>query len=183
MSNRSEAVKKWRKATKSRLLNGMGGKCFACGYNKCETALDFHHINPSEKDFALGAARASIKNWLSLVEEVEKCVILCANCHREHHEGILNIVFLPRKFDEQLKNYKVIEKEELYDLCPICQTKKSKHLITCSPECAAKKSRKVNWDMIDLKTLYENNTVIKISQQLGVSDVTVHKKLKKLGIK
>lgn len=183
MSKRSEAVKKWRKATKSRLLKGMGGKCFVCDYNKCESALDFHHIDPSQKDFGLAAVRASIKNWSLLVEEVEKCVVLCSNCHREHHEGLLNISFIPKKFDEKLKNYKEIEREELYDPCPVCKTKKSKHLITCSPSCAAKKNERVDWKNIDLEKLYKTNTVIKIAKTLGVSDVTVHKKLKKLGLK
>ena len=74
MSNKSEAVKKWRKNTKSKLLEGMGGKCEICNYSKCNSSLEFHHIDPTQKDFSLGSARASIVKIESLIKEVEKCV-------------------------------------------------------------------------------------------------------------
>ena len=68
----------------------LGGKCIACGYNRCIQALVFHHINPSEKEFRLSNAA----NNVSLERyrlELDKCVLLCANCHQEVHAGILTL--------------------------------------------------------------------------------------------
>lgn len=64
--------------------------CQICGYTKCKKALEFHHVDSSEKD--AGIAKA-IKLWGSkkLMQEIEKCVVLCANCHREVHDGLINI--------------------------------------------------------------------------------------------
>lgn len=61
-----------------------GGGCSKCGYNKCSAALDFHHIDPATKSFALSKSNMS-KSLSILKEEADKCIILCANCHREHH--------------------------------------------------------------------------------------------------
>jgi hypothetical protein len=54
MSSSSEAVKTWRNKTKTRMVEAMGGKCAECGYNRCNDALEFHHIDPNGKDFTLG---------------------------------------------------------------------------------------------------------------------------------
>jgi len=85
MSSRSEAVKKWRRNTKERIITAMGGKCACCGYNKCHDAMDLHHLNPNEKEFSFAAIRANPKNWDSIVQELRKCVLLCNRCHREIH--------------------------------------------------------------------------------------------------
>ena len=58
--------------------------CVKCGYNKCVTALEFHHTDPSQKEETI--ARLSVhSNNGKVFEEIKKCVILCANCHREFH--------------------------------------------------------------------------------------------------
>jgi hypothetical protein len=60
-----------------------GGKCQKCGYNKCPDALEFHHLDPNEKDFEISSVR---KYDFSLVQnELDKCLLLCSNCHREEH--------------------------------------------------------------------------------------------------
>ena len=81
----SEKVKKWRHETKKRIIESMGGKCQICGYNKCDSALDLHHINPEEKEISLASIRANPKSWSLIVAELRKCVLICANCHREEH--------------------------------------------------------------------------------------------------
>ena len=85
-SNRIKNVIDWRKRTKVKLVEYKGGKCCKCGYNKSIKALEFHHINPNEKDFTISG-----KSWSfeKLKREVDKCVLLCANCHIETHEEIL----------------------------------------------------------------------------------------------
>jgi len=62
MSN-PEAVKKWRKKTKERMVQSMGGCCQICGYNKSLMALEFHHIDPNEKDFGFGTKMANPSSW------------------------------------------------------------------------------------------------------------------------
>ena len=73
-----------RHRIKSILVEYKGGKCEICGYDKCLNALDFHHINSQEKKFALNSANYN-KSLSSLKEESDKCILVCANCHREIH--------------------------------------------------------------------------------------------------
>ena len=82
-------VKDFRVRIKERAVEYKGGKCIICGYCKCIKALEFHHINPKEKDFTLGA-NTNIA-WYKVKAEIEKCVLLCSNCHREVHSGITKI--------------------------------------------------------------------------------------------
>ena len=74
-----------RKKYKNLLIEYKGGKCEICGYSKCNKALEFHHLNPKEKEF--GISENSFNRSLSeLKKEVDKCLLLCANCHRELHD-------------------------------------------------------------------------------------------------
>lgn len=61
-----------------------GGKCYRCGYNKCVDALEFHHKDPTKKDFALSAGGIT-HSWETVKNELDKCDIVCSNCHREIH--------------------------------------------------------------------------------------------------
>lgn len=74
-----------RKLLKQKLVSYKGGKCEICGYGKCVSALEFHHINPNEKEFTF--SRGMVFSYKRLVDEVDKCMLLCANCHREIHAG------------------------------------------------------------------------------------------------
>lgn len=60
-----------------------GGKCERCSYNKCLKALDFHHIEKTNK--SQGVATFRVRDWELLKKELDKCQLLCANCHREEH--------------------------------------------------------------------------------------------------
>ena len=83
----TEAVQKRRNKLKELAIEYKGGRCQCCGYNKCYRALEFHHIDPNEKDFGIGA-KGYTKSWEAIKEELDKCVLVCSNCHREIHEGI-----------------------------------------------------------------------------------------------
>ena len=101
VSKASEKVKRWRKASKVKIVKAMGGKCVICGYCKCNAALVLHHLNPDEKEIGLGAIRANPKNWVYIVKELRKCVLLCANCHGEVHDGLSFVPEDAVKFDER----------------------------------------------------------------------------------
>ena len=67
------------------VINRLGGSCSICGYDRCLSALEAHHVDPRIKDFNISERLAR----LELIEcELEKCVLLCSNCHREVHDGL-----------------------------------------------------------------------------------------------
>ena len=78
------SVQKRREVIKQKAIDYKGGKCVKCDYNKCNAALDFHHIDPSQKDFNI-AAKGYTRSWNKVKAELDKCILLCANCHREIH--------------------------------------------------------------------------------------------------
>jgi DNA-binding CsgD family transcriptional regulator len=83
-----KAVINYRKRVKQKLVDYKGGKCQICGYNRCIKALEFHHCNPLEKDFTISG-----KTWKfeTLKKEVDKCILVCSNCHKEIHDGLIKI--------------------------------------------------------------------------------------------
>lgn len=83
-------LKKRRVRIKEELVEYKGGKCEICGYNKCLSALEFHHLDPSKKDFGI-ASNSSYKNITVLKKEIDKCILVCSNCHREIHSGITKL--------------------------------------------------------------------------------------------
>jgi hypothetical protein len=81
---RSEAVQRRREKLKKKAVEHKGGECKVCGYNKCVDALEFHHRDPNTKEFGV-AAKGYTRSWDKVKEELDKCDMLCANCHRELH--------------------------------------------------------------------------------------------------
>lgn len=83
----TEQLRYKKRAIKHELVAYKGGKCELCGYNKMECALQFHHKNPEEKEFNL--SHINLNNTTitmdMLKQEVDKCQLLCANCHFEQH--------------------------------------------------------------------------------------------------
>lgn len=69
---------------KRKCVEYKGGCCQNCGYNKYLGALDFHHLDPKQKDFSLSHRSRTSFNQ-EVIDELDKCILLCANCHREEH--------------------------------------------------------------------------------------------------
>ena len=82
--SRSKTISALRKAMKKEAIKRKGGKCERCGYDKCIGALSFHHKDPTIKEFGL-AQSGNTHSWDEYWEEVQKCELLCANCHAEEH--------------------------------------------------------------------------------------------------
>ncbi len=80
----SEAVSKRRKALKQMAVDHMGGKCSRCGYDRCVEALQFHHTDPTKKDFGI-SAHGVTRSWAKIKLELDKCILVCGNCHMEIH--------------------------------------------------------------------------------------------------
>lgn len=83
----SEAVSKRRRRVKEDLLAIFGGKCIICGYDKYHGALQFHHLDPSSKEFGL-SVKGLTKKFSAMLEEANKCILVCGNCHSEIHAGL-----------------------------------------------------------------------------------------------
>jgi 5-methylcytosine-specific restriction endonuclease McrA len=79
-----QAVQKRRKKVRELSLEFLGGQCARCGYSRCIDALEIHHLEPFGKDFGI-SARGYTRSWKKIRTELEKCELLCANCHREAH--------------------------------------------------------------------------------------------------
>jgi len=79
-----EAVHKRRRKVRELAVAYKGGKCEGCGYARCMDALEFHHTDPMQKDFSI-SAKGYTRSWERVQSELDKCVMLCANCHRELH--------------------------------------------------------------------------------------------------
>ena len=85
-----KAVSERRKKLREMAREYKGGKCIMCGYNRYSGALDFHHLDPAKKDFGL-STKGLTRSWEKIKEEIDKCVLVCANCHRELHAGITQL--------------------------------------------------------------------------------------------
>lgn len=85
---KKDLEKSYYKRIKEELIQYKGGKCQICGYNKCTSALEFHHLDPTQKDFTISGGT---KSFNTLKPEVDKCILVCANCHREIHAGLINL--------------------------------------------------------------------------------------------
>lgn len=147
----------YNRRRKSLILKGFGNKCQICGYNKCNTALEFHHINPKEKDITLSR---SIYSWERTKNELKKCICVCANCHREIHEGLIDIDSSKQYFNEELvKDYDPKEQN-------ISTRFKSKY----------------NWDNFDIINMRENEhkTFKEMADIVGCSEKCISEKYKKL---
>ena len=73
-----------RRKKKAKAVAYKGGKCEKCGYDRCIAALVFHHRNPAEKEFEIGPNLDRKRE--ELYKEIDKCTLLCHNCHTEEHE-------------------------------------------------------------------------------------------------
>lgn len=85
-----EAVQKRREKIKDVLIDYKGGECQICGYKKYRGALEFHHVNPDEKEFGI-SKDGNTRSLEESKKEADKCVLVCANCHREIHAGLIDI--------------------------------------------------------------------------------------------
>jgi hypothetical protein len=171
----SNHVINWRIKTKERILLAFGGKCCVCGYNKCNRSLHLHHLDPNEKEFSLGGARAWPSAWDKVVKELRKCVMVCSNCHGEIHGGVAKIPSNAQRFDERFADYKEVERnerlKEIEEACPECgklfYSSRGKY---CSQSCCKLHSRKViRPTKEELEKMLEFKSINQISKDYGLS--------------
>lgn len=95
------------RTAKQNAVNIFGKKCFCCGYDKCNKALHFHHINPKEKKLKLARIFMDTSSR-PVYEELKKCIMVCSNCHEEIHEKLIDLPSLLKtrkgEYESFLKN-------------------------------------------------------------------------------
>lgn len=95
--------KDFRTRRKEKLVSIFGGKCVICGYCKCIHALQFHHLDPQIKENNISTLYS---NWQNLLDEVIKCILVCANCHAEIEYG--NLKYDPIKYPQIIKTIEML---------------------------------------------------------------------------
>ncbi len=176
-ASRYAYIKKRRHAVMKVIVEAMGGKCCICGYDKASQALDFHHVDPKEKDMVI--ANALLFKWSRIVAELRKCILVCANCHMEIHQGVTKIPEDVVRFSEDYADYRTPKKPEP-TYCERCGGEKARcNRRFCSEKCERKSKQKVDWDSIDLVALSKKHTMVALGKMFGVSDNGVRKHVKR----
>jgi predicted HNH restriction endonuclease len=78
-----------RRKIKLQAIEYKGGKCQICGYSKYVGALDLHHTKGIKK-FTMGNDGYT-HSWSEIIKELDKCILICSNCHREVHAGLVKL--------------------------------------------------------------------------------------------
>jgi predicted transcriptional regulator len=168
------------------MINAMGGKCCLCGYCKCSAALDLHHKDPSQKEIQFGKVIANPRAWIKIVAELRKCVLVCANCHREIHRGLATVPPNAPQFDESYLSKPSVDQifvpTSEMDACPICNSSKPVLYKTCSKKCAALIVGTIQWEKFDVLSMKKSGMSNRqIASLIGCSDTAISKRLMKLG--
>lgn len=149
---------------KQRVIKMFGGKCSVCGYCKNINALDFHHLNPKDKDRSWAELKNA--NWNKLMLELQKCILVCRNCHAEIH--------WPEKEVDCAADVNLNGPTKTGD-CKYCG-EPVYGTVFCSRNCVSAGRRKVKWPSRDeLNDLMNRHSVVRIAKDFGVSDNAVRK--------
>lgn len=172
-----EYVKSYRQRQKENIIYVMGSKCVCCGYNRCNRALELHHLDPKEKDFTF--SDNTNRAWDKIVSELPKTVLLCANCHRELHDGLIDNNELTTSFDKakaQEISAKIEKsKKTLTKQCKICGKTISKYAKYCT-DCFAKQRQIVERPSREqLKYDIRHMPMLQVGKKYGVTDNAIRK--------
>lgn len=167
MATNGEHVRKCQKRKKQFAVNAFGGKCQICGYDKCLGALGFHHLNGKEKEWSPSYIIARW-SWERAKKELEKCILVCMNCHSEIHYD--------EELDFSLTRY---IKPWLIKVCPSCKNSfdtKEETQTYCSHSCnkigqrvAERPHKETLWELV------QDKSFVSIGKMFGVTDNAIRK--------
>lgn len=143
-----------------------GGKCFDCKNIYPHFVYDFHHLDPKIKKFTWNKMRLLTKS--KILEELEKCILICSNCHRIRHYSS----------NDYSKNSHLerVNKEKKH--CSICSNLADGNF--CS-KCYRPKTKIIWPDVEFIKEKLKSQSMLSLARELGVSDNGIRKHLKKQG--
>lgn len=183
-------VSEARRKLKVKAVEYKGGKCEECGYNKSHAALDFHHTDPTSKDLQI--SNGNYRQWDVVRVELDKCRLLCSNCHREEHERLRSerVTQQARTAREEVpERVKFIFVRCLRKACQRdirvvpSRLKAESGKLFCSVECASLSHGRTIWpsDTVLARVVWQQ-PVLTLSKMLGVSGGAVKKRCRIRGI-
>lgn len=175
----------YRKRRKENLIKVCGSKCNICGYHKTNSALEFHHIKPEEKSFGISAG-GICRDLETDLQEVNKCILVCANCHREIHDNFYSEEFLLSKkiYDVEFANSLRKEKNKKQYFCRDCGKEITRYSTSGLCESCYKKTLRVvnRPEREELKKMIRTKPFTEIGKTFGVSDKAIVKWCKAEGL-
>ena len=139
---------------KIELIKYKGGKCEICGYDKNIAVFEFHHVDPTKKFFALDLRHLSNTTIDKIKEEADKCILVCANCHREIHNPNLNKKDVENYIsNSSTNNIRTFGTKHKLSICENCgkEYKYVKGKRFCSDECRESFKKYPSYEEVILK--------------------------------
>ena len=169
--NKQRAQK--RRDNKRKAVEFMGDRCARCGESFPDCCYDFHHKDRSKKDFSVSEyterrSKGGVLDGL-LKLELDKCLLLCANCHRIEHDTLHG-----KKWNIKMPAKKIYT-------CKTCGNEKSTKETKNCFQCSLKQQKKIDWpEGQELHEMLKNHkTLVALSKILGVSDTAIRRRIKK----
>lgn len=164
----SKSTHKRRLKVRIMAIEHLGGKCIKCGHKGYAASFEFHHRDPSKKEFQISSGNTN--SWETVKKEVEKCDLLCSNCHRETH-------YSSQELEDDIRRH-------LYDppipprVCSLCGVLVTRRGALCV-KCSLLKKQKIDWPSTQeiLNKLKTGNFTV-LAKQLGVTDTAIRKRIK-----
>lgn len=172
----------YRRRRKENLIRVCGNQCNICGYHKTNSALEFHHIKPQEKEYSISSS-GTCHDLEKDLAEVQKCILVCANCHREIHDGFYSenelhqCKIYDKNIAEQLRQEKTQLQTKTTYFCNECGKEITRYSSSGLCEVCYRKTQRIvdRPNRRELKDLIRSTPFTKIAEQYGVSDKAITK--------
>jgi hypothetical protein len=183
-------INNFRHKLKQKSVDYKGGKCSLCGYDKNISALQFHHKDPEKKDFSISKVKSS--SWKFIKPELDKCILLCSNCHSEIHAKERDDKMLLDKLLIKELSLKIKEERECTECGKYFKVKPNATSNECNV-CLGKISANITRSRIKknvlniskklLEELIEIKPIKQIAKELNCAPSTIDRRCKEFDLK
>ena len=164
---------------KEKSISYKGGQCLICGYARCIAALEFHHLDSSKKDFSISSCK--LAKFEKIRIELDKCILVCSNCHREIHSGLVIIPVAPplQYYNKELDNCFKQDDATIRNFCCDCGVLLAEQKTVRCLKCHLKHMEKIDWPATNiLLEMVENSSFSAVARKLGISDNAIRHRIK-----
>ena len=170
-------IQRWRTKARQWATKYCGDKCQLCGYDSYIGNLVFHHIDPATKQGEVCRLIARCQSWATILTEINKCVLVCHNCHGEIHAGLKQCPEIDiNARQEILASFeKPLPLTKQFHRCP-CSKIIKRTIKFCSKRCYYLHRQVIAWPE-NLPDLVKSTSKCAVALALGVSDKAVAKRL------
>lgn len=171
-------TQRWRTKARRWATEYCGGQCQGCRYSRYYGNLSFHHL--ADKDDSVSRLINRCTAWDVILREIDKCVLLCHNCHGEVHAGLRQCPKINK--EERAQNWqrliteRPIPKKDQRHPCAFCKKPIPKTKKYCDQKCTHRALERTKWPT-NLRELVESSSTVAVAKSLGVSDKAVAKRL------